>query len=168
MRRSCWSVVRRFQGSKRRTFGIYDLEEIQSLGSAARDHLANERTFLAWARTSLVFVGSGVGLHQFYQYACPTDHSQKTEHEQEQINKLRSNVVLASSSLVVIGVGVLSFATARYYSVLSALKRDKFIPNHRGVAAFSVCTTVLMCFGLVSTLKFPQYIFHDTDTQKTQ
>lgn len=29
-------------------------------GSLARDHLANERTFLSWVRTALAFIGLGV------------------------------------------------------------------------------------------------------------
>ena len=35
---------------------------IPNTGSTARDHLANERTFLAWARTGLAFVGLGVAI----------------------------------------------------------------------------------------------------------
>lgn len=32
----------------------------ENIGSHARDHLANERTFLAWLRTALAFIGLGV------------------------------------------------------------------------------------------------------------
>mgnify|MGYP001178986193 FL=1 len=35
---------------------------VPNTGSTARDHLANERTFLAWARTGLTFVGLGVAI----------------------------------------------------------------------------------------------------------
>ena len=35
---------------------------VPNSGSTARDHLANERTFLAWARTGLTFVGLGVAI----------------------------------------------------------------------------------------------------------
>ena len=38
--------------------------DVLNSGSTARDHLANERTFLAWARTGLGFVALGVGLAQ--------------------------------------------------------------------------------------------------------
>ena len=33
---------------------------VENLDSTARDHLANERTFLAWVRTALGLVGLGV------------------------------------------------------------------------------------------------------------
>ena len=35
-------------------------EPEDNLGSLARDHLANERTFLAWVRTGLAVIGLGV------------------------------------------------------------------------------------------------------------
>ena len=35
---------------------------VNNTGSTARDHLANERTFLAWARTGTAFVGLGVAV----------------------------------------------------------------------------------------------------------
>ena len=41
--------------------------DVINTGSTARDHLANERTFLAWARTGVGFVALGVGLSQVEQ-----------------------------------------------------------------------------------------------------
>lgn len=41
--------------------------DVINTGSTARDHLANERTFLAWARTGVGFVALGVGLSQIEQ-----------------------------------------------------------------------------------------------------
>jgi uncharacterized membrane protein YidH (DUF202 family) len=40
---------------------------LENNGSVARDHLASERTFLAYVRTSLALAGSGVGLVQLMQ-----------------------------------------------------------------------------------------------------
>ena len=39
-------------------------EIVENLESTARDHLANERTFLAWVRTALGLVGLGVLLER--------------------------------------------------------------------------------------------------------
>ena len=44
---------------------------IRNEGSAARDHLANERTFLAWARTGMTFVGLGVAIDSLQQFSVP-------------------------------------------------------------------------------------------------
>ncbi len=40
------------------------LRVVENEGSTARDHLANERTFLAWVRTALGLVGLGVLLER--------------------------------------------------------------------------------------------------------
>ena len=38
---------------------------IENTCSLARDHLANERTFLSWLRTSVTLMGVGVALVKF-------------------------------------------------------------------------------------------------------
>ena len=41
------------------------VEIIENTGSIARDHLANERTYLAWLRTGVTLMGVGVALVKF-------------------------------------------------------------------------------------------------------
>ncbi len=40
---------------------------LENKGSVARDHLANERTFLAWLRTSLTCASLGIAVTQLYR-----------------------------------------------------------------------------------------------------
>lgn len=40
---------------------------VKNTGAVARDHLANERTFLAWLRSSLTFASIGVAITQFFR-----------------------------------------------------------------------------------------------------
>ncbi|CAD7972283.1 unnamed protein product [Amoebophrya sp. A25] len=40
---------------------------VENTGSVARDHLANERTFLAWAQVGLAFTAAGTALFSAYQ-----------------------------------------------------------------------------------------------------
>ncbi|CAG8685083.1 7282_t:CDS:2, partial [Ambispora gerdemannii] len=40
---------------------------LENRASVARDHLANERTFLAWLRTSLSFIGIGIAITQLFR-----------------------------------------------------------------------------------------------------
>ncbi|KAK9900860.1 hypothetical protein P389DRAFT_18668 [Cystobasidium minutum MCA 4210] len=54
-----WSVVRSLWTN-------YDLT-LDNVGSVARDHLANERTFLAWMRTSLALSSIGVAITQLFR-----------------------------------------------------------------------------------------------------
>ncbi|KAK9679371.1 hypothetical protein K7432_016299, partial [Basidiobolus ranarum] len=46
---------------------------LENKGSVARDHLANERTFLAWIRTSLSLITVGVAIAQLFR--LPTKES---------------------------------------------------------------------------------------------
>jgi len=54
---------------------------LENSGSIARDILATERTFLAWARTGLGFVGAGTALFAAYhrrQHEEPQRRQQQT------------------------------------------------------------------------------------------
>lgn len=45
----------------------YGSVELENKGSVARDHLALERTFLAWVRTSLAFASIGIAVTQLFR-----------------------------------------------------------------------------------------------------
>lgn len=96
----------------RRTF--WKSELVENEGSIARDILATERTFLAWARTGLGFVGAGSALAAAY-------------HREEQ--RLAPAIMPASTLLIGNGAFLLLFATRRYYTVLAALRNNQFLIN---------------------------------------
>lgn len=54
-------------------------QPIANTGSVARDHLANERTFLSWTRTGLGFVALGVALAKLSALEALSPHL-KHEH----------------------------------------------------------------------------------------
>lgn len=111
----------------------------QNTGSVARDHLASERTFLAWIRTGLGFVALGIAIERFSQLdlkellrplreqgqSQPRDEAH--EHEREQ-----SHVLVGT--LMSLGGGSIVYGTTRYFSNLRLLERGQFKPAHHGAA----------------------------------
>ena len=92
---------------------------LQNEGSTARDHLANERTFLAWIRTALAITGVGIGLLKW-----------------DGISMGAGYLVLA------LGVIVLFSATWRYLNVMQQLSENRFEPNVK--SALMVVTIIVV------------------------
>ena len=97
---------------------------LENTQSVARDHLANERTFLAWVRTGLTFASVGVGLTQLF----------RVMETKESFSKSASTIlgtVFATCGLLVLIVG-----TTRYFHVQSVLQTGYF-PATRSAVWFS-------------------------------
>lgn len=109
---------------------------VENTGSIARDILATERTFLAWARTGLGFVGAGSALAAAY-------------HRQDET--LAPAIMPAAALLIGNGAFLLLFATRRYYTVLHALRRHKFVINTNGTlgAVFLTSINTVLSLGIV-------------------
>ncbi|TVY85641.1 hypothetical protein LAWI1_G008865 [Lachnellula willkommii] len=103
---------------------------LANTGSVARDHLANERTFLSWTRTGLGFVALGVALAKLDALEAL---SPALAHNHD-----HGDLKLQSAALVGSGTGCLGYGTLRYFSSLRGLKRGLFRPNIVGVALVAV------------------------------
>ncbi|KXN88139.1 hypothetical protein AN958_07598 [Leucoagaricus sp. SymC.cos] len=97
---------------------------LQNSGSVARDHLALERTFLAYMRTSLAIASAGVviwpiwvssALVQLFNTSNKTD----TERIEKYARPLGASVI--AMGLIVLAVGLI-----RYFIVQSALVKGIF------------------------------------------
>uniref|UniRef100_A0A7S4JYN1 DUF202 domain-containing protein n=1 Tax=Odontella aurita TaxID=265563 RepID=A0A7S4JYN1_9STRA len=82
-------------------------------GSTARDHLANERTLLAWVRTSVSLIALGIAVAKF-------DPNRKTG-------------LAVGLMLVCLGIVMIGTSRVRYFDVLQSLERGEFRINEGGV-----------------------------------
>ena len=112
----------------------------------ARDHLANERTFLAWIRTAAAIVVFGFAIGRFslamHQLTVLTGHS---------VSTAGLSVWLGAISIVA-GVAMALAGLVRYRKVRTQLDAGTFTP-----AGFVVdlVTVVMVLFGLALAAFMP-------------
>lgn len=90
-------------------------------GSQARDHLANERTFLAWLRTALALIGGGVLLAKLVE----------------------SDGTLAEVTgllLIVAGIVAATYSLSRYRLLRGLIDRGEYHAAHWGPVTVGVLT----------------------------
>lgn len=104
------------------------------LASQARDHLANERTYLAWLRTAIAVMALGLAIAGFASTTTVTS-------------------IVAGAILVVTGtVGVL-YGTARYRQITADLIAGRFRVGGRSQAAvIASAVLVVAVFAALITL----------------
>ncbi|KAG0294454.1 hypothetical protein BGZ97_005086, partial [Linnemannia gamsii] len=98
---------------------------LENKGSIARDHLANERTYLAWLRTSLSLITVGVAVTQLFRLQTnDPGHSNQLLRVSEMGRPL-------GGSFIALGVLFLWLGTSRYFHNQSVLSYGQF-PASRG------------------------------------
>ncbi|KAJ9157580.1 hypothetical protein NKR23_g624 [Pleurostoma richardsiae] len=140
----------------------------QNTGSVARDHLASERTFLAWIRTGLGFVALGIAIERFSQLdlrelleplrspappaadsgtdraAAPRHQPQSNEEDEARsrdLEKRHSRVLVGT--LLALGGGSIAYGATRYFSNLRLLERGQFKPAYHGAAVVAAAVAGL-------------------------
>ncbi|EKM79337.1 hypothetical protein AGABI1DRAFT_113908 [Agaricus bisporus var. burnettii JB137-S8] len=106
---------------------------LQNSGSVARDHLALERTFLAYMRTSLAIASAGVALVQLFN----TSNTARSEREDKLARPL-------GAFIIAVGLSVLGIGLGRYFTVQSALVKGAFPVARLSTAFIAVVLIVLV------------------------
>lgn len=105
----------------------------QNVGSLARDHLANERTFLSWIRTALAFIGFGLILAELVD-----------------TQGIRAEVL--GLALIVLGaIGAIA-STARFLRVTRQLDAGEYQSSTIGPVTVGITIVVVAVVGIVFAL----------------
>lgn len=113
---------------------------LENKGNVARDHLASERTYLAYVRTSLACASAGVALVQLFALSSSsssTATSQGTTNTQKFARPLGVTVV-------VLGICILVLGLTRYFTVQAAMLRGRFPVARNTVTLISVSLAALV------------------------
>ena len=100
--------------------------------SRARDHLANERTFLAWLRTAAGVMTLGLAITRFGSHN-------------------RAAALLAGGILVLVGTAGIIYGTVRYRAVTRQLESRQFTTGYPQSAAV-VASAVLVAAMIAATV----------------
>ncbi|EJC98023.1 uncharacterized protein FOMMEDRAFT_97914 [Fomitiporia mediterranea MF3/22] len=123
---------------------------LENSGSVARDHLASERTFLAYVRTSLAIASAGVALVQLFSVSSSSRSSDRIKE-----NLLRFARPLGAT-IVMIGIIVLLIGLFRYFRIQAALISGKFPPARLTIVFMSsaiVCLVIIVFSILVQAAR---------------
>jgi putative membrane protein len=93
-------------------------------GSRARDHMANERTYLAWLRTAVNVMVLGLAIAKFG-------------------SKDQAASIAAGGIVVVVGAAFLAYGTRRYRQVNVQIEAGDYLTDTHGNAAV-VASVVLV------------------------
>ena len=100
--------------------------ETPKTGSRARDHLANERTYLAWVRTGLALFGASIALLKWDDM---------------------SNVM--AYLLAILGMIVMAISTKRYFHVMHLLEEGRFEPHSGGILFVVAMSSLLIAVAFI-------------------
>ncbi len=109
-----------------------------------REHQANERTFLAWVRTSIALIGFGFAIARFGIFLRQLELT--LTQQEPQARSFFSSEHLGVS-LVVFGVVTIALAAWRYNQVFWQIERGNYRPDRSIVW---LMTAVVMVLGLLS------------------
>lgn len=114
-------------------FRSHDPEKIAKAkrnASRVRDHLANERTYLAWMRTAISLMGFGVVIVRLRAFQPPLLTTPG--------NGWKLGLVFA-----IVGLTTVLFSTQHYFSARYDIDEDTYEPADRWVIAFSLAVALL-------------------------
>ena len=111
---------------------------LENKGSVARDHLASERTFLAWLRTSLSLASVGVGVAQLLKLGGDAQ-------EKQLLLSLSKGLGLC---FILLALATLMIGTFRYFVIQKMLTNNSFPASRLGIGLI-LSSVFVLCVAIV-------------------
>ncbi|KAJ3806970.1 hypothetical protein F5876DRAFT_49022 [Lentinula aff. lateritia] len=127
---------------------------LENNGSVARDHLASERTFLAYVRTSLAIASTGVALVQLLTISvdASTNRSTTSLTTEPTSQRMQAYAKPLGSAFVIFSIVLLITDTffqlglTRYFSIQNALTLNQFPVARLVIIISSLILSALVIF----------------------
>ncbi|OLN22085.1 hypothetical protein BTO30_11365 [Domibacillus antri] len=103
-----------------------------------QQHLANERTYLAWVRTAIAIIGIGFLVINLHFNFLP-QHSAGAD--------LMANII--GGAAVIAGLLVIGFSTYSYFGKMKTIDSETFKPEKNSILALTgIITATMILFGM--------------------
>ncbi|QPG77169.1 hypothetical protein FOA43_004575 [Brettanomyces nanus] len=116
---------------------------LENKNTVARDHLASERTFLAWLRTSISLSSIGIGLTQLLKIGEKDSNGDQLV----KVGKIMGMCFIAVSTLT------LCIGGFRYFAVQELLLEKKFPASVTGIVTVVVFAMILSISTFIIVMK---------------
>ncbi|MEI4516493.1 MULTISPECIES: DUF202 domain-containing protein [unclassified Stenotrophomonas] len=111
-----------------------------------RTHLGNERTHLAYLRTTVSLIGFGITINRFSTYLIQNDQAPKGS------RLMLHDASNAGFGMVLLGLALLIWSLVRYRLVTRDIERGVIAPRHRATTVFTI--GLLLLGGLTALWLF--------------
>lgn len=117
---------------------VAQLKEQQAQLHHVSEHLANERTILAWIRTAIAVMTLGVGINRFSLFLVEFSHIVP---DGRKLNTARAEEL--GIGLVILGILILLGAIWHYLDVAKAIDEGTYRPSRRKIVLAALAVVVL-------------------------
>lgn len=121
-----------------------------SSNSNSQQHLANQRTFLAWLRTCVALIGLGFIVSRFGLFLFPIftggDPSIYTANPATAFESSTHYSSIIGTSMVVLGIVFTLFALRNYIYTYKSIEQGIYSPKHFDIYLLSLALVILGVF----------------------
>ncbi|KAJ1978683.1 hypothetical protein H4R34_003113 [Dimargaris verticillata] len=125
--------------------------EVENKGSTARDHLANERTFLAWLRTSSTTITVGVAVTQLFRLGRLIHPELVTEANEDRQKTEAMVGKILGGAFIVLSIVTLVLGVVRYFTTQRSLLNGWFTAS-RTMIVFTTFIPVALFVCLLALI----------------